>query len=335
MKKVICLVLSLCMLCTLFLCSASAEGKIRIGMVSDIDGINDRSFCQSCWEGLLILEEEDDSFEMNYRESRYEGEFGPNIQYFIDEGYDLVLCVGYAMADALRTAAEAHPEQRFAIIDDASCADLPNVACLMFAQEEASYLAGLVAGSVTQSKIVGYVQGMVSDTMNLFGAGYLAGVLDACPDATLLQYNFASFDDPTDGAVVARDMIAKGADIIFHAAGATGLGVISACGQEGIWAIGVDTDQSILDPDHVITSAVKRVDVAAQSISRAVKDGAFVSGVYLYNLSNGGVDLAATHDHIPPEVLEKVEAAKAAIIAGERVVPTTSAGFPVLLLNKD
>jgi len=180
---------------------------------------------------------------------------------------------------------------------------------------------------------VGYVQGMVSDSMNLFGIGYITGVLEACPDATVLQYNANNFGDIAGGATAAKDMITKSADVIYHAAGGTGIGVINACGEEGIWAIGVDTDQSILDPDHVITSAMKRVDVASQDISKAVKDGAFAAGVHMYDLSNGGVDLAPTRDHIPADVLEKVEAAKAAIIAGEKSVPTTTDACPAFTLD--
>ena len=231
------------------------------------------------------------------------------------------------LADATKAAAEDNPEQKFAIIDDSSI-DLPNVACLMFAQEQASYLVGLVAGSVTTSKTVGYVQGMVSDSMNLFGIGYITGVKEVCPDATILQYNANNFGDIAGGNTAAKDMITKGADVIYHAAGGTGIGVINACDEEGIWAIGVDTDQASLAHEHVITSAMKRVDIASQDISKAVKDGTFTAGIHMYDLSNGGVDLAPTRDHIPAEVLAVVEAAKAAIIAGEKTVPTTVADCP-------
>ena len=236
------------------------------------------------------------------------------------------------LADATRDAATANPEQKFAIIDDSTNADLANVACLMFAQEQASYLVGLVAGYVTETKTVGYVQGMVSDAMNLFGIGYITGVKEACPDAEVLQYNANSFNDVAGGSTAAKDMITKGADVIYHAAGGTGIGVISTCDEEGIWAIGVDTDQSVNAPDHVITSAMKRVDTASQDISKAVKDGTFVGGVHLYDLSNGGVDLAPTRTHIPEDVLKKVEDAKAAIIDGKFTVPTTVADCPAFTL---
>ena len=355
MKKILALVMVLCMVFALCACgqtAAPAESaapaeesaapaeesaapaapaeKVKIGMVTDVGGVNDKSFNQTSWEGLQALDPE--VFEVNYLESKTDADYQTNINTFVDEGYDLIICVGYMLADATREAAEANPDQLFAIIDDATI-DLPNVACLMFAQEQASYLVGLVAGSVTESKTVGYVQGMVSDSMNLFGIGYITGVLEACPDATVLQYNANAFGDIAGGSNAAKDMITKGADVIYHAAGGTGIGVISACDEEGIWAIGVDTDQAPLAPDHVLTSAMKRVDVAAQDISKAVAEGNFTAGIHMYDLSNGGVDLAPTRDHIPAEVIEVVEAAKTAIINGEKSVPTSVDDCPEFTLD--
>ena len=334
MKKVLSIVLALCMVLAMAIPAMAEKDTVKIGMVTDVGGVNDKSFNQTSWEGLQALAAEDPSFEVNYLESKTDADYQTNINTFIDEGYDLIICVGYMLADATREAALDNPDQLFAIIDDATNADLPNVACLMFAQEQASYLVGLVAGSVTESKTVGYVQGMVSDSMNLFGIGYITGVLEACPEATVLQYNANNFGDIAGGTTAAKDMITKGADVIYHAAGGTGLGVINACDEEGIWAIGVDTDQSPLAPDHVIASAMKRVDTASQDISKAVKAETFTAGVHLYDLSNGGVDLAPTRDHIPAEVLEVVEAAKAAIIAGEKTVPTTVDACPAFELAK-
>ena len=197
MKKILALVLALCMIFALAACgqkAAPAAAKVKIGMVTDVGGVNDKSFNQTSWEGLQALAAEDSRFEVNYLESKTDADYQTNINTFIDEGYDLVICVGYMLADATRAAAEANPDQKFAIIDDESI-DLPNVACLMFAQEQASYLVGLVAGSVTQSKTVGYVQGMVFPSMNKFGVGFISGVLAVCPDATVLQYNANNFGD--------------------------------------------------------------------------------------------------------------------------------------------
>ena len=312
---------------------AVSTAEVRIGLVTDVGGIHDNSFNQTSWEGLQALAKEDPSFEVSYLESRTDADYRTNINAFIDDGYDLIICVGYMLADATREAAEANPDQKFAVIDDDYNADLPNVACLMFAQEQASYLVGLVAGSVTETKTVGYVQGMVSESLNKYGIGYIAGVLEACPDATVLQVNANSFGDLAGGAAIALEMIGQGADVIFQAAGGTGMGVIEACNEEGVWAIGVDFDQSGFAPDFVITSAMKRVDVASQDIARAVKDGSYTAGVRMYDLSNGGVDLAPTRDHIPADFLEAVEKAKAAVIAGEKVVPTMAFEVPAFTLG--
>ncbi len=337
MKKVLAVVLALCMVFCLAACGKKdpepeKPATTKIGMVTDVGGVNDKSFNQTSWEGLQALAKEDPTFEVKYLESKTDADYKTNINTFIDEGYDLIICVGYMLADATKEAATANPNQKFAIIDDSSI-ELPNVACLMFAQQEASYLVGLVAGSVTQSKTVGYVQGMVSDSMNLFGIGYIAGVLAACPEAQVLQYNANNFGDIAGGSAAATDFITKGADVIYHAAGGTGIGVISTCDEKGVWAIGVDTDQSILAPNHVITSAMKRVDTASQDIAKAVKAGTFTAGVHMYDLKNGGVDLAPTRDHIPAEVLAVVEQAKKDIIDGKLTVPTTTAEVPQFTLQ--
>ena len=334
MKKILAVLLIVCMALSLAACGGNdSSKKIKVGMVTDVGGVNDKSFNQTSWEGLQALAKEDSSFEVKYLESKTDADYKTNINTFIDEKYDLIICVGYMLADATREAAQANPNQKFAIIDDATNADLPNVACLMFAQEQASYLVGLVAGSVTKSKTVGYVQGMVSDTMNLFGIGFISGVLAACPDATVLQYNANNFGDAAGGQTAAKDMITKGADVIYHAAGGTGMGVIQACDEEGIWAIGVDTDQSPLAPNHVITSAMKRVDVASQDIAKAVKAGTFKAGIHTYDLSNSGVDLAPTRTHIPADVLKKVEQAMQDIKDGKLKVPTTVAECPQFTLK--
>ena len=146
----------------------------------------------------------------------------------------------------MREEAEANPDQKFAIVDDATCADLDNVTCLMFEQAQASYLVGYVAGLTTKSNTIGFVLGMSTGVMNQFGYGYCAGALDANPDVKILQNNANSFGDTAAGKTAANNMIADGADVIFHAAGATGLGAIDACKEAGIWAIGVDSDQSVV-----------------------------------------------------------------------------------------
>ena len=324
MKKFLAMVVALVLALSMFaFANAEAKTSIKVGAVTDVGGVNDKSFNQTTWEGLTALAAENPNVTVNYLESKADSDYGPNIETFLDEDYDLIICVGYKLAAACREAALANPDRLFAIIDDNTNADLPNVACLMFSQQEASYLVGIVAGMMTKTNTVGYVQGMYSDSMNLFGIGYIAGVKSVNPDATVLQYNANSFSDSTIGSAAATDMITKGADVIYHAAGGTGNGVIEACKTNKVWAIGVDTDQSPLAPEYVITSAMKRVDTAAMDISKAVLEGTFTAGTHLYDLSNGGVDIAPTRDLLPEEVITAVEAAKADIIAGKVTVPSS------------
>ena len=335
------MILALVMCLSLVACGGGSDAQsddaavetITIGMVTDPGGINDQSFNQTTWEGLQALVAEDPTFEIAHLVSKTEADYDTNIQTFIDDEYDLILCTGFALAEATRKAAEANPDQKFAILDDASNSDLENVACLMFAQEQASYLVGIVAGMMTESNVVGYVQGMVFDTMNLFGIGFITGVQAANPDATVLQYNANSFGDAAAGATAVKNFVTQGADVVYHAAGATGAGVITGCQENKIYAIGVDCDQSYLAPETVITSAMKRVDIAAQDISKAVKNGTFTAGVITYDINNGGVDIAPTQDLLPENVIAAVEEAKAGLIDGSIVVPTTAADCPAFTLQ--
>ena len=310
--------------------AAEATGKdasdIKIGIVTDVGGVNDGSFNESAWTGLQKAQEEL-GIQASYLESHTDADYKPNIENFVDEDYDMIICIGYALADALKAEAEANPDQKFAIVDDSSLADEPNVTSLMFEQAQASYLVGYVAGKTTKSNTVGFVIGMSTDLMNQFGYGYTAGVLDANPDAKVLLNNANSFADTAAGKTAANNMIAQGADVIFHAAGGTGLGVIDACKEAGIWAIGVDSDQSSIAPETILTSAMKRVDNAVYDVAKGVVDGTLEAGVKTYSLADDGVDLGATTDNIDPAVLTEVQALKKKIIAGDVVVPKTKADF--------
>ncbi len=302
------------------------KSDFKIGLVTDTGGVNDQSFNQSAWEGLQKVEEEY-GVTVNYLESSGDADYIPNITSFIDEDYDLIISVGYMLADATREAAEANPDQKFAIIDDSSCSDLDNVTCLMFKQEQASYLVGYVSGLMTETNNVGFVLGNASETMHLFGYGYLAGVLDANPDAKIQQYNAASFADAAGGKSAATTMVTNGADVIFHAAGGTGVGVIEGCKEAGIYAVGVDSDQSYLAPDTIITSAMKRVDIAVQTVSEEAINGTISGGIETYELSNGGVDIAPTTTLLTDDVVSAVEEIKQKIISGEVKVPASQAEF--------
>ena len=267
---------------------APAEAsEISIGLVTDVGGVNDGSFNQSAWEGLQRAQK-DMGIQVNYLESKTDADYTPNIEAFMDEDCDLIICVGYMLADATRAAAEANPDQKFAIIDDASIA-LDNVACLMFKQEQASYLVGYVAGMMTESNTVGFELGMANDTMNTFGYGYCAGVLDANPDAKILQKNANSFGSPETGSSDANAMITNGADIIYHAAGGTGIGVMLAANKvKGVRAANVNNvysaKRACLSNDCNIITLGSQVtgDMLAKELISA-----YLDCTYVYNERSG------------------------------------------------
>ncbi len=332
-KKLLAAVLSAAMVFCLAACgssdtSTSSDEPYKIGMVTDTGGVNDGSFNQSSWEGLSQLGEDYEGvIEVNYLESATDSDYSANIETFVDEDYDLIIGVGYMLADAIGEAADANPDILFAIIDDSTNDGKDNVACLMFEQSQASYLVGYVAGLMTESNIVGFVLGMSTTTMNEFGYGYVAGVLDANPDAEVLQSNANSFGDSATGKSLANAQITNGADIIFHAAGGTGLGVIEACKEANIYAIGVDSDQSSYAPENVITSAMKRVDTASYEIGLDAYEGNFTAGIHTYDLASEGVDIAPTTDLLPDDVISTIEEIKEQIIVGDIVVPKTQEEF--------
>lgn len=304
---------------------AAADDEFKIGLITDVGGVNDGSFNQSAWEGLEKAGEEL-GVEVNYLESATDADYQPNMETFVDEDYDLIISVGYMLADATREAAEANPDTKFAIIDDSSI-DLPNVTSLMFKAEQASYLVGYVAGLTTKTNNIGFVVGMTNETMNQFGYGYCAGAIDANPDITVQQFNANSFADSATGKTMANTAITNGADIVFQAAGATGLGVIEACQEAGVYAIGVDSDQSSIAPKTVLTSAMKRVDNAVYDAVQELIDDKLEGGVQTFDLAAGGVDIAPSQDLISDDVIKAVDEVKEKIISSDVVIPDNKDDF--------
>ena len=305
---------------------ASSGKGLKVGIVTDVGGVNDGSFNQSAWEGLQRAQKEL-GIEAKYLESKTDADYKPNIETFVDEDYDLIICIGYALADALKAESASNPDVKFAIVDDASLADVSNVTSLMFEQAQVSYLAGYVAGKTSKSNTVGIVLGMATDLMNQFGYGYTAGVLDANASAKVLQANANSFADTATGKTAANNMVTNGADVIFQVAGGTGLGVIDACKEAKIWAIGVDSDQSSIAPETILTSAMKRVDNAVFDVTKELVDGKVEGGVKTYTLADEGVDLAPGTENINPEVVKEVEELKKKIVSGDLKVPNNKADF--------
>jgi basic membrane protein A len=310
---------------------------LKLGLVTDVGGVNDQSFNQSAWEGLQRFGNDSGSA-VSYIESKDESNYAPNIDTYIDQKVDLLWGVGFMMGDSIEQAGKDNPDVQFAIIDYAYSPDqVPNnnVTGIVFSAEECSFLVGYIAGKVSKTGKVGHVNGIASPTMESFAVGYYAGVLTANPNAVVMGQYSGSFGDPAAGKNIANQYFAAGADIIYQAAGGTGAGVIEAAREQGKWAIGVDIDQNYIAPDNVLTSALKRVDNAIYDVSDSLYKKTFKGGgTLLYNLKNAGVGYATTGNHIPQEVIAEVEAIKAKIISGEQKVPATAAQLEALFPGK-
>ena len=323
MKKGMLFVLVLAML-ALVSAAAYADDTVKVLLVTDVGGINDQSFNASAWEGLTRAKAEL-GIQADYIESKTDADYETNLTMGVDDGYDLIIAVGWMMADTLTEVAAEYPDQKFAIIDNGSVGD--NVIGVNFATEQCSYLVGVIAATMTKTKNVGYVVGMISPLMDTFGVGYYAGVYDTCPDCKIQSFNANSYNDVAGGKAAALNMFTNGADIVYHAAGATGNGVIEAAKEQGMYAIGVDQDQSYLAPENVISSAMKLVGNAVFSIVEDVINDNFEAGDKMYDLASGAVGIAPTQDLLTEEALAAVNEATEKILSGEIVVAADRDGY--------
>lgn len=308
--------------------SSPAAKEFKIGMVTDIGGVNDKSFNQSAWEGLNQVKK-DMGANIKYLQSKGDGEYVPNLNTFIKDGYDLTWGIGFLLGDPMKTVAQQNPNAKLAIIDNE--VDAPNVESVMFAEHEGSYLVGVVAGLVTKSNKIGFVGGMDIPVIKRFEAGFKAGVAAVNPNAKVTVNYTGAFDKPDLGKAAAATIYNDGADIIFHASGATGNGVFNEAKDrvksgKKVWVIGVDKDQSLEFGDDVtLTSMMKRVDEAVIRVSHEVMDGKFKGGAankVVLGLKDNGVGLPETSKkNVPADVLKKVDEYKDKIIKGEIKVP--------------
>ena len=306
---------------------AGSKDKVyKIGMVTDVGGVNDESFNQSAWEGLQKLQEElgKDKVVVNYKESKQATDYVSNLDGFVDEDYDLIVGVGFLMEDAVKEAAENYPEQEFALVDGFyKDGNLPNVTTLGFEDNVSAYMTGLIAGRMTETNKVGFIGGIEGNVISRFHYGFMAGVKDSNPNAEIKVQYANSFDDVAKGRAIASQMHKDGVDIIFTAAGAVGNGSIEVAKENGKKAIGVDKDQNSLGPDNVITSAMKRVDSAVYLIGKQLVEGKFKGGEHVVNtLAMEGVGIAPTSSkNVPPDVLKYVDEQAKKIMDGEIKVP--------------
>ena len=356
MKKVLKMALaSLMAVTTLTACSQPAEEenpgtetpteeKISIGFVTDMGGINDHSFNETSYKGIQDYAAEAglvEGTDYSYLQSDSETDYMPNLSTYAEEGVDLIAAAGFLFADAITEAAQAYPDQKMLIIDVDSLdpALTPNVQQAVFAEHEGSYLVGVVAGLRAKNEgydAVGFVMGQESVTMEKFWAGYQQGVWSVYPECQIYYDNANNFAAPEVGKSLAGKQYNSGAYIIFHAAGATGNGVISeaqerAMNGEDVWVIGVDTDQyaqGYVDEAQtksiILTSMMKRVDTASYNAAKAVAEGTFEGGVVRYTLADNGVGLPEENPNLTEEELAAVEEATQKIVSGEVVVSETA-----------
>ncbi len=316
---------------------------VRVGLALDVGGLGDKSFNDAANAGLqraieegLIAEENTDLLEANQTGSNRD----ENIVNLADQGYDLIVGVGFAFSEGIAEIAPDYPDQSFAIVDGFANAvneELTNVADLTFKEHEGSYLVGIAAGMQTETQTVGFLGGQEgTGLIEKFQAGYEAGVQSVCPDCEILvEYigdSTQAFVDPTRGEALSASMYDDGADIIYHAAGQSGLGLFAAAADADQWAIGVDSDQYEVLSDnpeqqeHILTSMLKRVDTAVyDAIAQAVEDS-FEPGFLVFGLAEDGVDYADSNPELSDEIRAEMDAAKEAIIAGEITVPEEPQG---------
>ncbi|MFB5028553.1 MAG: BMP family ABC transporter substrate-binding protein [Limnochordia bacterium] len=294
--------------------------KTRVGLIFAEGGLGDQSFNDAAYRGLMQAKEEL-PVEVIYVEPADIAEMEEHQRSYAELGLDLVIVIGFIHQSALTEVSADYPDIHFAIVDDV--VDNPNVTSLLFEEHEGSFLVGVVAGMMTKSNIVGFVGGMEVPQIRKFQVGFEEGVKWANPDAQVLVNYAGAFDDPGRGRELAISQYERGADIIYHAAGGTGSGVIDAAASHDFYAIGVDSDQDYMAPGKVLTSMIKRVDMAVYEVIKAAVEGTLEGGTWTFGVADGGVgtsEFTYTRDIIPQEVFDKVEEAKQKIISGEIVV---------------
>ncbi len=299
--------------------------EFKPAVVFDMGGKFDKSFNEGVWAGVKKFMDETGVEVMEF-EVTNETQREQAMRRMVSRGATVVLGVGFAQADAIDKVAAENPDVQFAIID-VYWLDRPNLRQYRFKEHEGSYLVGVAAALTSKTGKVGFVGGMDIPLIRKFACGYVQGAKEAKAGTVVIQNMTgatpSAWNDPTKGAELAQSQIDRGADVIYHAAGGTGLGVIRAAADAGKLAIGVDSNQNGLAPGSVLTSMLKRVDVAAYQTLKDAMDGNFTAGVVSLGLAEDGVDWAQDEHNaalVTDAVRAAVEQAKADIIAGAIVV---------------
>ncbi|KUO71954.1 MAG: hypothetical protein APF77_04705 [Clostridia bacterium BRH_c25] len=339
-KKGLVLVLALVMVLTMFTgCAAPAPAPaapapeateapteapkpaLSFGMITDVGGLGDKSFNDSAWEGLQKAGKElgvEPVILQSTKQEDYEANIGNMAQ-----SVDLSIAVGFLMEQAMKTGSEQYTDKKFGIID--TVVSTPNVMSVTFKEHEGSFLVGVIAGLTTKSNVVGFVGGMDFPLIKKFEVGFRAGVASVNPGAKVLVNYTGVFDNPDKGKEIALSQNKQKADVIYHASGACGIGVIQAADEKDFWAIGVDQDQSAISKNNkVLCSMIKRVDVGTYTIIKAFADNKFEGGKSAeLGLVEDGVGYSDNGKNVTAEVSAVAEKAKELVVNGTIVVPAT------------
>nr|WP_307775882.1 BMP family ABC transporter substrate-binding protein [uncultured Cetobacterium sp.] len=319
MRKIVTFVMSMMLAIGLF-----AAKPLKVGIVLSTGGLGDKSFNDAAYRGLEKAEKEL-GIKFKYVEPASPAEDEEFLREYAEAGYDLIIATGFQMTQSAKTVAADYPEIKFVMIDDV--VDLPNVKSLTFKEEEGSFLVGAVAGLMTKNNAVGFVGGMENPLIKKFEVGFEQGAKYVNPDVKFYSVYTTGpnpFNDPVRGKENAVSEINQGADVIYHAAGGTGMGVIAAAKEKGVYAIGVDSNQDGVEPGTVLTSMLKNVDVAVfDTIESLTKNNEFKSGVAVYGVKENGVgttEFEFTKDIIGADNIAKIQEIKEKITSGEIVV---------------
>ena len=309
----------------LAICAHSAQGECKVGLVLDRGGKDDRSFNSSAYEGGMQAKKKLGIF-LKFVEAADDNSYETLLRAFAQRDYDLIIGVGFAQKEAIKKVAAQFPQKHFAIVD--SEVDAPNVQSLLFEEHEGAYLVGAIAALTSKTGKIGFVGGMDVPLIHRFAMGYEAGARKANPQvAVTVNYvgiTGEAWNNPPKGKELALSQYDSGVDVIFAAAGASGLGVFDAAEEKQKFAIGVDANQDWTKPGLILTSMLKRVDQAVLSAIADAQSGKFAGGVKKFGLANQGIDYSFDEYNakiLTEEVRHRADQLKAEIIAGKISVP--------------
>jgi len=302
--------------------ASSSAPSVKIGLVTDIGGLNDRSFNHLAYLGLQNAEHQL-GVQGEVLQSNSDSDYVPNLQTAAAHGDNLVIAVGFLMESAVEKVAKAFPNTNFAIIDSGPAKPIPNLKSLLFHEQDGGYIAGYLAGLVTKTNVVSTVGGQKIPPVDHYIAGFQAGAKAADPKVTTLNAYSQSFTNQAACKELALNQIAQHSDVVFQVAGGCGLGALSAAKEKGVWGVGVDADQSYLGP-FILTSAVKKVDVAVFDTIKQVVDGTFQGGgITTFDAAKGATGLGAVNSAVPADVISKLDDQTTQLKSGSITPPDT------------